>query len=61
MSFSSSVTDFIGNAEVFLVALHCSFELIKFEISSAENGIGFAFHCPVTIFLGNDEAFVGVL
>ena len=61
MSFFFSVTDFLGNAQVFLVALHCSPEFIKPVISSAENGVGFTFQCPVTIFLGNDEAFIGVL
>ena len=60
MSFLFSVTDFLGNAQVFLVALHCLWEFMKAVTNSAESGIGFAFRCPVTNFLGNDEAFIGV-
>ena len=36
-------------------------EFIKAAISKTEIGIGFAFPCPVTNFLGNDEVFIGVL
>ena len=61
ISFSFSVTDFLGNAQLFLVALHYSLEFFKAEINTAETVIAYPFPFPVTNFVGNDYAFIGVL
>ena len=55
------VTNFLGNAEVFIGVLYCSLEFFKAVISSAEMEIGYALPFPVTNFLGNAEVFIGVL
>ena len=52
-SFSFSVTNFLGNAEVFLVVLYCSLEFAEGSISNAEITIGPSFSFPVTDLLGS--------
>ena len=60
-SFQFPVTDFLGNAQAFLVVLYCSLKFPEGMINTAEIKIGISFQFPVTDFLGNAQAFLVVL
>ena len=60
-SFCHPVTDFLGNAQVFLVTLYCFLPVVEFSKTTSEAAIGSSLSKPVTDFLGIAQALLVVL